>query len=261
MPKPFLFEFEDQSWFPDVIREGMTDFLRFIFTIGNLYKPVIPLLSEALQQTNVNRIVDLCSGSGGPIEQVAILLAKEGIAVPITVTDKFPNVPAYKLLYSKSNGIINYVSFPVDAMKVPGHIKGFRTIFSGFHHFSESSATAILNDAVAANEGIAIFDGGDKSVMFILTILLLQPVGFLLFTPFIRPFRWSRLLFTYLLPVIPFCTVWDGIVSTIRLHMVIGLLSIANGTNSTNYRWKAGKVKNSMGMHIAYLIGYPLVKK
>ena len=47
MPKPFLFEFEDLSWFPDVIREGMTDYLRFIFTIGNLYKPIMPVLEDA----------------------------------------------------------------------------------------------------------------------------------------------------------------------------------------------------------------------
>ena len=261
MSKPFLFEFEDQSWFPDVIREGMTDFLRFIFTKGNLYQPIIPLLADALQQANAHNIVDVCSGSGGPIEQVAKLLTKQGIAVPITVTDKFPNIPAYKLLYEKSGGIINYINYPVDAAKVPATIKGFRTIFSGFHHFSKASATAILSDAIKANEGIAIFDGGDKSVFFILTILLLQPIGFLLCTPFIKPFRWSRIIFTYLLPIIPFCTIWDGVVSTIRLHSVEELLTIAKATNCANYQWKAGKIKNKMGMRIAYLIGYPAGKK
>src|SRR4051794_9750550 len=261
MTKPFLFEFEDLSWFPDVIREGMTDYLRFIFTIGNLYKPILPVLEDAIQQANAKGIVDLCSGSGGPIEQVAALLAKGGIVIPITVTDKFPNIPAFKLLHNKSNGIINYVSYPVDAMNVPTGVKGFRTIFSGFHHFSKPSAIAILNDTVAANEGIAIFDGGDKSLLFIITVLLLQPVSFLSLTPFIKPFRWSRILFTYLIPLIPFCTVWDGIVSTIRLHSVKELLSIAHATNSTNYHWKAGKLKNKMGMHITYLIGYPMAKK
>src|SRR5689334_3113785 len=100
MPEPFLFEFEDQSWFPRVIREGMTDFLRFIFTIGNLYKPVIPLLSDAMQKANANNIVDLCSGSGGPIEQIAKLLTEQGSSIPITITDKFPNIPAYKLLHT-----------------------------------------------------------------------------------------------------------------------------------------------------------------
>jgi hypothetical protein len=261
MPKPFLFEFEDLSWFPDMIREGMTDYLRFIFTIGNLYKPILPVLADAVQRANAKGIVDLCSGSGGPIEQVAALLTKQGIAIPIMVTDKFPNIPAFKLLHYKSNGIINYVSYPVDAMKVPPDIKGFRTIFSGFHHFSKTSAIAILNDTVAANEGIAIFDGGDRSLLFIFTVLLLQPVSFLLLTPFIKPFRWSRILFTYLIPLIPICTVWDGIVSTIRLHTVKELLSIAKTTNSTKYYWKAGKVRNKMGIHIAYLIGYPIAKE
>jgi len=117
------------------------------------------------------------------------------------------------------------------------------------------------NDAIKAGEGIAIFDGGDKSVLFMLAILLLQPVGFFLFTPFIKPFRWSRILFTYLLPLIPFCTVWDGVVSAIRLHTVEELLAIAKATNSNNYQWRAGKVKNKMGMHIAYLIGYPVVRQ
>ena len=261
MLKPFLFEFEDQSWFPNVIREGMTDFLRFIFTKGKLYQPIIPLLQNALQGAGASRIVDLCSGSGGPIEQVSKLLVAQGVRIPIVVTDKFPNLPAYKLLHAKSSGIINYVSYPVDAMQVPANIKGFRTIFSGFHHFGRCTATAILNDAVNAKEGIAIFDGGDKNVLFILAILLLQPVGFLLFTPFIKPFRWSRIVFTYLLPLIPFCTVWDGIVSTIRLHTKRELCVIAKSTNSKHYRWQAGKVKNKLGMHIAYLIGYPVAQQ
>lgn len=259
MSKPFLFEFEDQSWFPDVIREGMTDFLRFIFTKANLYHPIVPLLADALQRANTNCIVDLCSGSGGPIEQVAKLLAAQGKMVPIIVTDKFPNIAAYQLLHVKSNGIIQHIAYPVDAMQVPSNIKGFRSIFSGFHHFSKSSATAILNDAVKANEGIAVFDGGDRNIWMIFAIILLQPIGFLLLTPFIKPFRWSRIVFTYLLPLIPFCTVWDGVVSILRLHTVKRLLEIAKATNSTKYYWKAGRVKNKAGMHIAYLIGYPLV--
>lgn len=260
MRQPFLFEFEDQSWFPDVIREGMTDFLRFIFTKGNLYQPIVPLLAQALQSANAKRIVDLCSGSGGPIEQIAILLKKRGGHIPIIVTDKFPNIPSYKMLHTASCGTIRYAPFPVDATKVPPNIRGFRTIFSGFHHFSKATAKEVLQDAVTANEGIAIFDGGDKNILFILSILLLQPVGFLVLTPFIKPFRWSRILFTYLLPLIPLCTIWDGVVSAIRLHTVKGLLSIAAQTNSANYHWQAGKVKNKFGMHIAYLIGYPLQK-
>ena len=234
MSRPFLFEFEDQSWFPELIREGMTDFLRFIFTHGNLYQPIVPLLADALQKANANSLVDLCSGSGGPIEQVAKLLTGQGTTIPITITDKFPNIPAYKLLHQKSGGRIRYIAYPVNAMQVPPAIKGFRTIFSGFHHFSKPAAKAILNDAIKAKEGIAIFDGGDKKLLFILSILLLQPIGFVLLTPFIKPFSWLRIFFTYVLPVIPACTIWDGIVSAIRLHSVKELSDIANATNHTS---------------------------
>ena len=32
-------------------------------------------------------------------------------------------------------------------------------------------------------------------------------------TPFVRPFRWSRLLFTYVIPLIPLLVLFDGTVS------------------------------------------------
>ncbi len=258
--KSLLFEFEDVSWFPAVIREGMTDFLRFVLTKGNLYQPIIPLLQAALQQTNANRIIDLCSGAGGAIEQVQHGLKKLHLDKPVVVTDKFPNISAYKLLQAKTKGAISYITQPVDALQVPPELTGFRTIFSGFHHFQPAMAKAVLQDAVSAKQGIAIFDGGDKSIVFIITILLLQPIAFILLTPFIKPFRWSRLLFTYLLPLIPFCTVWDGIVSVSRLYKPEQMLALTRELNK-NYIWKAGKVKNRFGMSIAYLIGCPNEEK
>jgi hypothetical protein len=35
-------------------------------------------------------------------------------------------------------------------------------------------------------------------------------------TPWIRPFRWSRLLWTYVVPIIPAVLLFDGIVSCLR---------------------------------------------
>jgi hypothetical protein len=82
-------------------------------------------------------------------------------------------------------------------------------------------------------------------------------IFFFFFTPFFRPFRFSRLLFTYIIPVIPFCQIWDGIVSIIRLYKPEELLGIAKEVDSENYFWKAGKVKNKFGIRVTYLIGYP----
>jgi hypothetical protein len=111
---------------------------------------------------------------------------------------------------------------------------------------------------VNAKSGIGIFDGGDKNIFTVLGIILLHPIAFFLFTPFFKPFRFSRIFFTYLIPIIPLCTIWDGVVSIIRLHNPGQLIEMAEEVDRVNYSWKAGTVKNKFGMRIAYLIGTPL---
>ena len=54
-----LFELEDQRWFPDAIRDAGTDFIRFVAEIWNPYKPIIQLLSRALDETGSRKILDL----------------------------------------------------------------------------------------------------------------------------------------------------------------------------------------------------------
>src|SRR6185295_6686295 len=93
-----LFEFEDQSWFPDVIRTGGTDYLRYLLVATEVYKPCIVLLDQTMKQTGETRIVDLCSGGGGYMEQAYNELKKIAINISVTLTDKFPNIEAYEYL-------------------------------------------------------------------------------------------------------------------------------------------------------------------
>ncbi len=252
------FEFEDQPWFSESIRDSMTDYLRFLFHSFKLYQPVLPFLKEALVKTNSNQILDLCSGSGGAMESIFTDLKQTFNAeIKITLSDLFPNLPIYQHLYVKTDGGIDFVSQPVDACNVPSELKGFRTLFSGFHHFDREKATEVLKNAVDARQGIGIFDGGNKSVWMIFLILIIHPIVLFFCTPFFKPFRISRLLFTYLIPIIPFCTVWDGIFSILRLYDPDELLRMANEVDNANYIWISGKVRNKFGMSIAYLIGYP----
>jgi hypothetical protein len=259
MRRSILFEFEDLKWFPDRIRESMTDYLRYFLTVTDFYSPAIPLIREGLEKTGRSRIIDLCSGSGGAIEKVIQNLeTRGGKPVSIVLTDRFPNVPAYKLLHTKTQGRISYADESIDATDVPAALEGFRTIFSGFHHFDHDTAVAAIGNAVERNEGIGIFDGGDRNLLTVLGIIVFHPIAFLLLTPFFRPLRLSRFLFTYLVPLIPFCTVWDGVVSIIRLYEPQELLDIAKAADRTGkYEWKAGKRRNRFFMNVSYLVGYP----
>lgn len=256
------FEFEDQAWFPVTIRNSMTEYLRFLFNTFHLYKPVWPLLREMMIKTNSTTILDLCSGSGGAMEGIYKNLKQTyRTDIKIVLSDLFPSLMIYKHLHDKTSGGISYCAMPVDACDVPLEMEGFRTLFSGFHHFQPSHARTIISNAIACHKEIGIFDGGNKNLGMILAIVILHPVLLFFCTPFIRPFRFSRLLFTYLIPVIPFCTVWDGVVSILRLYQPKEMEQLARETDFNNhYKWISGKVKNKFGMSIAYLIGTPLVK-
>jgi len=254
--KRFLFEFEDLPSFPDAIRQSMTDYLRYFLNATGFYRPTARILADGLERTGQNQCIDLCAGGGGAIESVlGGLKAETGKNVRFVLTDKFPNIDAFEFLKRRNAGI-GYIGISVDAANVPADLKGIRTMYSAIHHFDPDSVKAILRDAVKNNAPIFIFDGGDKNLLTILGIIVAHPIIFFFCTPFFRPFRWSRLLFTYLILLIPLCTIWDGAVSITRLYRPEALLKIAGEVHG-NYNWQGGRVKNRLGMRITYLSGFP----
>ncbi|MCC9137925.1 class I SAM-dependent methyltransferase [Pontibacter silvestris] len=253
-----LFEFEDFPWFPHVVREGMLDFLRFMITKLGAYEAAVPLLQELLLKTQQRHITDLCSGAGGGIAGIQQALAQQmQEPVLITLTDLYPNISSYQYLQAKSNNTINFVASPVDATSVPESIKGVRTIFSSFHHLKPEQAQAVLQDAADKSAAIGIFEGASKSWLELLALWLAFPAVIFLVTPFIHPFKLSRLFFTYLIPIIPFGIVWDGTVSLLRIYTPKMLESMAAKVSAPHYRWRMGKAGSRIGKHVIYIIGYP----
>lgn len=254
-----LFELEDQRWFPHVIRQGMLDFLRFMISKLNAYQAAVPLLKELLQKTDQDRVIDLCSGAGGGIAVVQLALSSEtGRSVHVTLSDLYPNLDTYQYLQEQAAGNISFIPEPVNAMAVPEHIEGVRTIFSSFHHFTPAQAKAILQDAASKRKAIGIFEGADKSWLEMLALWLLFPFLILVVTPFIKPFKFSRLFFTYIIPIIPLGIIWDGTVSLLRIYTPAMLQEMANAVQVPGYSWRSGKEAAGPGKTVIYLIGYPV---
>ena len=67
----------------------MVDYLKFLFGNSNFYKPIIPLIVQGLEKSGQNKILDLCSGGGGPIVQVQKSLKElTNTDFKITLSDK-----------------------------------------------------------------------------------------------------------------------------------------------------------------------------
>jgi hypothetical protein len=68
--------------------------------------------------------------------------------------------------------------------------------------------------------------------------MLTAPFFVLLHTPKIRPFRWSRLLLTYLLPVVPLLVMVDGIISCLRSYTTEELTAMTASLTGAPYEWE-----------------------
>ena len=248
-------ELHDQPWFPPSIRDEITDALQFGLSLLNAYAPIGPLLHSAIASARSQSIVDICSGGGGPWIYLSRKLWGPAQAIHVCLTDKYPNVRAFQRLSANSQDRITFSPEPVDAMNVPGELKGFRTIFTSFHHFSPEQARAVLQNAVDEGQNIGIFEMTRRSFLAIAVMFpwALMP---LFFTPWIRPFRWSRLLWTYLIPVVSFVFLFDGIVSCLRTYRPEELRAMVEKVNANEYQWEIGeKFGAGTEMPITYLIG------
>ncbi|HMQ31422.1 MAG TPA: class I SAM-dependent methyltransferase [Chloroflexaceae bacterium] len=259
MRRLHLIELEDLPWFPAPVRDAGTDFLRFMLNVGNNYAPAVPLLAGALKCSGAGRIVDLCSGGGGPWQRLLPALAGAGVACEVLLTDRFPNQAAAAALRAvrPTPGAVAYHAAPVDALAVPGELDGFRTLFSAFHHFPPEAAAGLLRDAVRSGAPIAVFEATQRTGVSLAGILL-APLVLLLATPFIRPFRWSRLLLTYLIPAVPLMVLWDGIVSCLRSYTAAELRAmVAAVPEADAYEWAIGELRGPAPIPVTYLIGLP----
>jgi hypothetical protein len=253
-----LIEIHDQIWFPRSLRDSVTDALQFIINFWNLYKPVLPRLRRALEGAKTQQVVDLCSGGGGPwLRLLRAFEEEENFSVDVRLTDKYPNLAAFEHARIASRHRIDFYSGPVDVTRIPPELKGFRTLFTSFHHFRPEEARAILQNAVDHRQGIGIFELPRRQPLTIL-LTLVVPVVALVLVPFVRPFRWSRLLWTYLIPVVPFVLLFDGIVSCIRTYSPAELGELLEGLSANEYQWDIGEEsRGPLPVGITYLIGLP----
>jgi len=253
-----LFEFTDLPWYPDTFRQMQTDYLQFASTLSSGHTNIVPLIIKAMKKAETSEIIDLCSGGSGPWLNLQKQLADAGRPVKVKLTDKFPSP---KTVAKFQSAELQFLPEPVDAMNVPEDLKGMRTMFEGFHHFSPEQAISILQNAADAKAAIGVFDASIKMPAG-LAMLLLSPVitilTYLFITPFMKPRRLSRFIFTYLLPFVPLATCWDGVVSMLRVYSPDEAEKLTEQIKADGYIWETGVASTGTPIfNFTYIIGYP----
>jgi hypothetical protein len=178
--------------------------------------------------------------------------------VHVELSDLYPNVHALRDAHARSHGRLGFRMESVDATDVPAALRGVRTMFNAFHHFPPAVAASILADAVRKRRPIAVFEGVNHRAAG-LAAMPLQLPAILLFTPFVRPFRWSRLLFTYAVPLIPLLVLFDGTMSMFRLYLEEDLrILIMTVPDHGSFEWDVGTTAlPGVPIGLTHLVGVP----
>jgi len=251
------FEIHDHRLFPGFLRDLVTEALEAMWNARDFYGPVAARLRLALHESGATQVVDLCSGGGGPWLGFSHHVAGEdGSAPAVLLTDKYPNLNAFQHVKDTTGRAIDFYPEPVDAMRIPSALTGFRTMFSTFHHFQPDEATAILRHAFDQRQGIAIFEGA-KCDWRTLAAVFVVPLLALRLAPQIQPFRWARIFWTYCLPVIPFTLWFDGLLSCLRSYSQADMRELVEGLRDENYSWEIGDERRGL-VSVRYLVGCPI---
>lgn len=255
IPRLHLFEIAEQPWCPRAVRDGLTDYLGFMSDAGRVYAPAAPLIADALHQTTGNEIVDLGAGGGGPWRSLLPALAEQHVAPSVRLTDRFPNRDAFARIARDTNGVVAGDARPIDATDVPADLGGMRTIFSALHHLRPAEVQRVLGAAAASGVPIGAFEATRRDARTI-ALMLLTPIFVLLVTPRLRPFRFARLFWTYLVPAIPLAVLFDGIVSCLRTYTTSELRALTAELGEGSYEWHVGE-GGTGPVPMTYVIGVP----
>jgi hypothetical protein len=255
-----LFEFEDLTWVPARVRDLITTVLREEIVLGRgVYDCVAPLIAEAIREQRSTRVLDLCSGAGGPWSTLKPRLAEQGVRFDLVLTDKYPNRRA-AISRDSDDGSVRYEAVPVDATDVPGHLRGVRTLFTSFHHFRPEVARRILADARRSQQAICVFEFTERKRLPILLTLPLAPLFVVVSAIRARPSDRLRVLLSTVLPVLPVAVTWDGIASNLRTYTAEDLEQMVASLRSEHYEWTVGTLQpEERGKpQVTYVLGRPL---
>ena len=93
-------------------------------------------------------------------------------------------------------------------------------MFNAFHHFDTSDQTKLVKRLKDNNANAFIVEILAPHYLFYFKILFTTTIGTLLLTPFLKPFSFKRLFFTYIFPINIFTITYDGLVSVYKSKSV-----------------------------------------
>lgn len=202
-------ELEDSPHFPAWLRNFQTEFIGFVVVRFNIYRAFIKYINSL--SLPWQPMADICSGSGATAIRI---FKKSNCFCNLVLSDKYPN----KIHVNDDK--ISYLPNSADVLEMEFHPNVCYTMFNSFHHFTDEDKLKIAQKILTSGSHSFFVEILEPNIICFFKVLFITTVGNLLLTPFIQPFSFKRLFFTYIIPVNIATITYDGIVSVFKSRTV-----------------------------------------
>ncbi len=257
MSRLHLFEFNDSSWCPGFVRDSVVEVLGRVIAGGDIPESAAPVLARFISRAGIKRMLDLGSGTG--LTTAAIVRAADDLG-----QDSMPEVILSDLMGGREaggvaeicNGHCRFWPDPVNAMAVdPAIAHDGRSFFCVFHHFRPDEAIKVITAAVDSGKAVIIMEPFPRNPLY-LRVLYLPSLFAYLLNPFrTRRHRLLKFVFTFLVPLLPFIGLWDGLVSTTRIYDEEQLRAMAVAAGP-DYRWEFHRLSLGSFRELNFFMGF-----
>lgn len=251
LPRLHVFEFTDQAWLPNTVRAIVTDAIGEAFKGCGVASEIGKTLASMIRESGGEpEILELAAGSA----EASVLLVNElGATVRYTVSDKYPDLNAFRRSCQITQGRLTFIEEPIDVLNIPGDLQGLRLLVMSFHHFRPEQALRILQGAYDRRLPIAIFEFTDRRLVRTLLIGPLCVLQMLTLLPkILKEYSWRGAV-GFLPATVAYA--WDGFVSCLRSYTLREFGSMTRPL-SDGYRWRMGNSRTAIpGVRLTYLLG------
>lgn len=212
-----LFEFNDLPWIPESIRATIRDvcevcnsgFRSFNHTVAH----------QALQRARecgADTIVELGAGTAPITRILAADPASQGLV--LVPCDLLPDPEAYGRLAMQYPGKVRLLLESIDYTHPGDWGRGALAVLVGtFHHIHPRDRSRTLEALSTSADHVMVFEPlRNTPLSMALTLTAIVPALLLPLAYLHRPGRARRMLWCWLIPVVPLIFMWDGLVSCIR---------------------------------------------
>lgn len=252
MKKRPNFQLSQSNWVPTVFKKMINEFLDYIVLLVKANKPFLPAIANTETKGKEFYLFAPEVGGSSPLLIPDLLEAFPDSSITV-LSDNLSSQRKEHL----QNLLLHDIHFAKMSDLPEKSARSERILISinRAHLESDTELSRQIDDMSSKFDQIIIGEGNNKSVRQVIGMLILAPLVSAVCGPKIKPFRASRLVFTYMIPLLPLMIAWDGIVALFLIRSPEKVLDLANRLNQKDWHWRSGKMQNNRGGFVIYLQG------